>query len=50
MPVKKTKPKFETSDGRTFEAKREADRHEELSTAKRQFEAASKAFNVANHE
>ena len=47
MAVKKTKPKFETSDGREYEDQRDAKRHEELSHAKRAFESAQKAFGVA---
>jgi len=47
MAVKKTKPKFETTDGREFEDQRLAKRHEELTQAKYAFESSRKAFGVA---
>jgi hypothetical protein len=47
MPVTAKPVTYETSDGREFEDKDEADRHEELITARREYDEARQKFNQA---
>lgn len=47
MAVTKKKPTFETSDGREFDTKQEAERHEELTTARRTYVEARRQYTRA---